>query len=103
MSKEIKCKNCNHWNDATNAVCQQCGVSLTETILKKPNEKESNSYQKFVGNLKTQSGWIDRFLDKTKTSNNPFYKGLGYFLQAIWMIYFSILLFIAWLVFLIAG
>lgn len=100
MSRQIKCSNCGNWNNETLANCEKCNASLINAQATKKDEP--NKYKEFAEKLKGQSDWIDRFFVKAK-SGNIFMKGLAYFLQFMWMVYFSLLLFIAWLVFIVAG
>lgn len=101
MSKQIKCPTCGNWNDAFFKECPNCKTSLV-TAAPDSQKDEKNTYKEFVGKLKGQSDWIDRFFAKAK-NGNIFIKGLAYFLQFLWMVYFSLLLFVAWLVFIVAG
>ena len=100
MSRQIKCIKCGNWNNEGLQTCESCNNSLTQTLESK--KEETNKYKEFAEKLKGQSDWIDKFFEKAKTGN-IFMKGLAYFLQFMWMVYFSALLFIAWLVFIVAG
>jgi hypothetical protein len=102
MSRQIKCTKCGNWNNAGLNDCETCSNSLHLGSVNETKKEDSNSYKEFVGKLKGQSDWIDELFIKAKTGN-VFIKGLAYFLQFLWMVYFSLLLFVAWLVFIVAG
>ncbi len=102
MSRQIKCTKCENWNDEGLQNCANCSTPLYSTGSSETKKEDSNSYKEFVGKLKGQSDWIDKFFIKAK-EGNIFMKGLAYFLQFLWMVYFSALLFVAWMVFIVAG
>ncbi|HYG52815.1 MAG TPA: hypothetical protein VD905_18050 [Flavobacteriales bacterium] len=101
MARQIKCAHCGNWNSDADKTCTSCHKSPREIPLLE-TQIEKNNYQQFAARLKAQSGWLDRFFENAK-NGNVFMKSLAYFLQALWMVYFSLLLFIAWLVFIVAG
>ena len=102
MSKQVKCANCGNWNAEGLKHCENCQTDLTVKVSSAEVSGGGNNYKEFVGKLKGQSDWIDKFFIKAK-NGNVFMKGLAYFLQFMWMVYFSLLLFVAWLVFIVAG
>lgn len=106
MAKQRKCYGCGAWNEGETTVCLTCGKPLDEYQFKQQEQQAAagnNRHKDFVDKLRQQAGWIDRFLERTTSSTNVFVKGFGFFLQFLWMVYFSILLFVAWLVFVVAG
>lgn len=101
MARQIKCPHCGNWNNATDVICTSCQKSF---VVNKTNgqKNEKTSFSELAARLKSQSGWLDQFFEKAKTGN-LFMKGLAWFLHALWMVYFGILLFIVWMVTIVAG
>ena len=102
MSRQIKCTTCENWYSEASKICENCKNTLGKDLDLGDKKRESNKYKEFAEKLKGQSDWIDKFFERAKTGN-IFMKGLAYFLQFMWMVYFSLLLFVAWLVFIVAG
>jgi hypothetical protein len=102
MNQRI-CKSCQTWNDAVNSICSSCGKPIDEKIIREEEKKGRMTQRELAERLKQQPDWLHRFFERLQNSGNPFAKGLYHFIHLIWMVYFSILLFIAWLVFVIAG
>ncbi|HLP12552.1 MAG TPA: hypothetical protein VK177_11520 [Flavobacteriales bacterium] len=101
MARQIKCPHCGNWNSDSNQNCVSCQQSL---VLKPANEQknEKTSFSELASRLRSQSGWLDRFFENAK-SGNVFMKSIAFLLQALWMVYFGILLFIVWMVTVVAG
>jgi hypothetical protein len=101
MARQIKCTHCGNWNNDTDTVCNSCQKTLVIT-QNHEQKNEKKSFSELAARLKSQSGWLDRFFEKAKTGNF-FMRGIAFCLHALWMVYFGILLFIVWMVTIVAG
>ena len=97
-----KCPQCGTWNEGTNKTCVACGAVIDEQVIREEQKKRMTNAE-LAQKLKEQPDWLNRFFEKLKASRNPFSKGLYYFLNALWMVYFALLLGVAWLVFTVAS
>jgi hypothetical protein len=102
-----KCPQCGTWNEGKEKTCTVCGAVIDEEVIREENKKrmtQSDDYRaELAQRLKEQPDWLNRFFAKLQASKNPFSKGLYYFLNTLWMVYFGILLGVAWLVFTVAS
>lgn len=98
-----KCPHCGTWNQGQDKICHSCNQVIDEKIIREEQKKQRMTQAELAQRLKEQPDWLNKFFDKLRASKNPLNKGLYYFLNALWMVYFSILLTVAWIVFMIAG
>lgn len=98
-----KCLACGTWNEGTNKTCSACGAIIDEKIIREEQKKQRMTQAELAQRLREQPDWLNRFFEKLRASKSPFSKALYFFLNALWMVYFSLLLGIAWLVFTVAS
>lgn len=101
MAREIKCPSCKQWNTTSGDVCMHCGKLLDHNALIKHQREEEARNAKPVPPKKPT--WLDKFLERTKASKNPFVIVLRTVLYYTWMVYFSIVLFFTWITVYTAG
>jgi len=97
-----KCPACGTWNEGSNKTCQACGAIVDEKVVREEQKKRMTQAE-LAQRLKEQPDWLNRLFGRLKNSKNPFGKLAFYVLNAMWMVYFGLLLFVAWLTFLAAG
>ncbi|MDX1650915.1 MAG: hypothetical protein R3277_00365 [Brumimicrobium sp.] len=90
--KQVRCPNCNNWSENVN-VCVHCGEILNaEKKAVIAGEKESKFKKP------TPPGKLQKFLEYSRTSKNPFIRFLYYIAVSIWAIYVGLVLFVMYLV-----
>ncbi|MFI5204577.1 MAG: hypothetical protein ACHQF2_08795 [Flavobacteriales bacterium] len=101
MAREIKCPSCNQWNTASGDSCTFCGSILdSNAFVQNIRAIESLPAKPLAPKKPT---WLDKFLEKTKASKNPFVIVARTVLYYTWMVYFAIVLFFTWITVYTAG
>jgi hypothetical protein len=80
--KEVKCRNCGHWNPADKEICEECKRPLRE---EKYQPKENDPRQREV----------KLPLWQLKDSDNPLLRGTKHTVRFGQLIFFTIISFIA--------
>ena len=88
--KEVKCKECQTWNDADLTLCTNCGVNLRSEEIK----REEESFELFDG----EPTKFERWLKRMEKSKNPLIFIPYRILKTIYVVYMAIVGFLTWLV-----
>lgn len=89
---ERKCTNCGTWN-RNNDFCTQCAKAISPKELQKIDVVKK---EKVARNAR--KGRLDLFVEKVKTSTNPFVIVLYKTVSFIWFVYMAILSFFLWFI-----
>lgn len=88
-----KCQQCATWNVENESHCKSCGASLEpETRIKE--EAQARARVRAL----VPRGKLDRFIDRFKSSRNPFVRAFYLVLSALWFVYWVILSFVLWII-----
>lgn len=99
VSKEIKCPGCHLWVNRTGTHCPHCHSLLDRNEAIKIERENKNG--KVI--IEKKQGWVDRFLERTAQSENPFVLFFSNVIRVVWMIYMAVLGFIIWFIAWMAG
>ncbi len=88
-----KCPSCGTWNIANETHCSNCN-ELIDPMMKLEQEAESRERKR----LEVPRGRLDLFIERFKSSKNPFVKLIYLVASALWFVYWVILSFILWLI-----
>lgn len=98
-----KCPHCGTWNEGNVKNCGSCSQVIDEKIIREEQKKQRMTQAELRERLSEQPDWLNRLFTKLQASKNPFSLLAYHVLNAMWFVYFSILIFIVWLVTLAAG
>lgn len=102
--KQIKCPKCNSWNSGDKVSCESCHTTLDRNIFhKEEKEKAARDRNEVYEKLKQKPNWILRFVERTEQSQNPLVKAARTGFYYLWLVYFSIVTAVLWLVFWASG
>lgn len=87
-----KCVKCGTWNGSED-FCKSCGNALSPQEVQKEEEKKRKKLW-----VKDEPSAFDLFLERIKTSRNPFVMAFYYICFALWSVYMAILSFILFLI-----
>lgn len=89
---ERKCTNCGTWN-TRNDFCVKCASPISPKEIEKVRvEKRKETLQK------RPKAKLDIFIEKCKTSSNPFVRGGYHTASFLWSIYIATITFLMWCV-----
>ena len=100
-SKEIKCPSCGQWTPGDKSHCLHCGELVdTEIIDRQERDKRKEEHH---ARKEASKSKLERYLDKLKHSDNPFYRALFNVLNVVWMIYMGLVSFVIWFTTIFSG
>lgn len=89
--KQVLCPNCKKWSSNTEE-CEHCGEVLNTEKREEIKKKKEGKIEK-----PEPPGKLQKFLEYTRTSKNPFLKLLYFITISIWTIYVGLVVLIMYI------
>ena len=101
MAKEVKCRSCGTWNKGGIYNCTNCNELIDAgQIEKKERETQELDWKQ---RLEERKGKFEKFIERLEKSKKSLVKYSVLLIRTVWLIYFSILSAIMWILFWLPG
>lgn len=97
--KVVKCPHCENWVEKVSSSCPSCHSLLDRNEI-------LHEQRKAEGLIKIKDrkpGVIDKWIERTADTKNPFLKVVRYLVMMLWFTYLGLLAFVIWFVTMLAG